>query len=117
MTKRFRKNEKQNGVKHFLKLAQLVCRFQLLEKEIETIKFEIEDSEKFITHLRNMLGALEVSILTYEELGGVEFEYCPACFTAVAVPHKSHHCHLCKEPLSESEQASRTLAVKLDIQI
>src|SRR5712671_7001954 len=45
--------------------------------------------------------------------------YCPSCFTAVeALPENaSDHCHLCKSLLSNSDRGSRTLAVKLDLQI
>src|SRR5216684_2775122 len=45
--------------------------------------------------------------------------YCPSCFAAVeALPENaSDHCHLCKSLLSNSDRGSRTLAVKLDLQI
>ena len=64
-----------------------------------------------------MLAAIDVSALTYEELGGVRFEYCPACFTAISQSTPAQHCHLCKEPLPASEQETRNLAIKLDLQI
>lgn len=90
---------------------------QLLENEVKTLEFEIEDSEQFISHLEKMLAAIEVSALTYEELGGVRFEYCPVCFTAISSSTPAQHCHLCKEPLPVSEREFRSLAVKLDLQI
>jgi hypothetical protein len=103
--------------KAFEKIGQLRTEIQVLENEISTLAYEIEDSDKFITYLNQMLAAIDVSTLTYEELGGVRFEYCPACFTAVSAKTMAHHCHLCKEPLPDSERASRSLAVKLDMQI
>ncbi len=101
----------------FERLSRIRTDIQLLERECKTLEFEIQDSELFISHIDQMLAAIELSALTYEELGGVRFEFCPACFTAVAADVTSDHCHLCKEPLPETEKASRTLAVKLDLQI
>lgn len=103
--------------KAFEKISVIRAEIQVLENEINTLTYEIEDSEKFLTYLNQMLAAIDVSTLTYEELGGVRFEYCPACFTAVSPEPELHRCHLCKEPLPESEKASRSLAVKLDMQI
>ena len=103
--------------KAFEEISTIRTNIQLFENEIRTLEFEIEDSNRFISHLEHMLAAIDVSALTYEELGGVRFEYCPACFTVISPATTVQHCHLCKEPLPDSERESRSLAIKLDLQV
>jgi AAA domain len=101
-------------------LSKIRTKIQTLEREQQTLEFEIGDSDLFLQHLEKMLRELDSATATYEELGGLKFEYCPSCFTAIeilpGVP-SDHLCHLCKSSLSEADRSSRTLAVKLDLQI
>jgi hypothetical protein len=101
-------------------LSKVRTRIQTLEREHQTLEFEIVDSDLFLKHLDKMLHELDAATATYEELGGLRFEYCPSCFTAIEVlpgTTSDHHCHLCKSLLSDAERGSRALAVKLDLQI
>ncbi|MBR0719461.1 ATP-binding protein [Bradyrhizobium liaoningense] len=98
-------------------VARLLEKMQSLELEINTIEFEITDSNKFIGHLERMLEDIEKAALTYEQLGGIHFKYCPACFSPTNDADDPSHCHLCKTALDDSERASRGLAVKIDIQM
>jgi AAA domain len=100
-------------------LSKVRVKLQSLERKSQTLEFEIADSELFLQHLTKMLDELEDASATYEELGGLRFEYCPSCFTALEVfPDAAlGHCHLCKSSLGDAERDSRTLAIKLDLQI
>lgn len=71
-----------------------------------------------IRHLERMLVDINQATLTYEQLGGIHFKYCPACFspTAEDADH-SIECHLCKTPLQGTDRATRSLAVKIDLQM
>ncbi len=98
-------------------LSKLRCHVQQLETDIKTLEFEVEDSHRFIKYLESTLRGLEQSTLTYQELGTVQFEYCPACFSPIAAHSSGFHCHLCKEELPDEDRNSRTLAIKLDLQM
>ncbi|KJC48242.1 hypothetical protein UP06_09385 [Bradyrhizobium sp. LTSP857] len=111
---RLREGERR---KAFEEVGSLSTKMQSLELENATIQFEITDSDNFIRHLNRMLVDIEKATLTYEQLGGIHFKYCPACFSPTEEGHHSGQCHLCKTPLDESERASRSLAVKIDIQM
>jgi hypothetical protein len=101
----------------FNEIGSLREKIQSLELEIRTLTFEKEDSTLFLNHLRETLRAVEEATLTYEQLGGVHFKYCPACFTLTGTGSADHHCHLCKKELDESERGSRSLAIKIDLEI
>jgi hypothetical protein len=91
--------------------------FSRLNSKIKTLEFEMADSEKFIRHITRMLQEIDKSTVTYEELGGIHFQYCPACFSTTESESDPTHCHLCKTTLDDSERASRSLAVKIDLQM
>lgn len=89
---------------------------QRLESEIEVLGYEIDDADAFINHLRHALHDFEAAADTFEALGHLEFEFCPACFSKVK-DKASGHCQLCDEPDAKEKGGSRTLAVKLDLQM
>ncbi len=75
-------------------LSKVRTKIQTLEREQQTLEFEIADSELFLKHLDKMLHELDGATATYEGLGGLRFEYCPSCFTAIEVlpDNVSDHC-------------------------
>jgi hypothetical protein len=101
----------------FNEVGSILAKIQSLEFENRTLEFEITDSEKFLQHLHHMLQEIDKASVTYEELGGIHFQYCPACFSPTVTDGHSKQCHLCKTPLDDSERASRSLAVKIDLQM
>ena len=60
---------------------------------------------------------LKLLRITFSALGHLEFEFCPACFSKVKDKNTQGHCQLCDEPDASDEGGSRTLAVKLDLQM
>lgn len=87
-----------------------------LTDAIETLGYEIEDAEAFLEHLRESLRDFDDAALTFTALGRLDFEFCPSCF-AVVREKEAHHCQLCNEPQIDGADDSRTLAVRLDLQM
>lgn len=87
-----------------------------LEGEIQTLEFEVADAEEFIKHLKHSLSDFEDAALTFSALGQLTFEFCPSCFSPVE-PKKAHHCQLCDAERAADEEDSRTLAVRLDLEM
>src|SRR3546814_3596805 len=56
------------------------------------------------------------SSVTFFALGHLAFEYCPSCFAPVEPKH-ADHCQLCNTRRLEGGDDSRTLAVRLDLQM
>jgi hypothetical protein len=109
-----RENERRQA---FSEVGTILAKIQSLELENRTLEFEMADSDKFIRHLTRMLQEVDKSAVTYEELGGIHFQYCPACFSPTGGGDDPEHCHLCKTTLDDSDRASRSLAVKIDLQM
>lgn len=87
-----------------------------LTSELEVLGYEIDDADAFIKHLNHALHDFEAAADTFSALGHLEFEFCPACFSKVKDKTQGH-CQLCDEPGVSEEGGSRTLAVKLDLQM
>lgn len=87
-----------------------------LVNEIEVLDFEIDDAEDFIRHLKQSMSDFDDSSVTFFALGHLAFEYCPSCFATVE-PKQADHCQLCDTLRLEAGDDSRTLAVRLDLQM
>jgi len=90
-----------------------------LSDKIETLEYELADSDHFIDHLTLAIDEFDDAASTFFALGAVRFEFCPSCFAPLASPHEHADptCHLCSNPRTEGEEESRALAVKLDLQM
>lgn len=86
------------------------------QSELEILRYEIDDADSFINHLGQALHDFEAAADTFSALGHLEFEFCPACFSKVD-EKALDHCQLCGERSASDEGGSRTLAVKLDLQM
>jgi hypothetical protein len=87
-----------------------------LTDAVETLEYEIADADAFLDHLRQSLREFDDAALTFVSLGRLDFEFCPSCF-AVVTEKAAGHCQLCDEPHVHGADDSRTLAVKLDLQM
>lgn len=87
-----------------------------LEAALETLEFEVEDADNFLSHLEQSLREFDDSALTFFALGHVAFEFCPSCFTPIT-PKPSDRCQLCGASHQAGEEDSKALAVKLDLQM
>lgn len=87
----------------------------LIDK-IEVLEYEISDAEDFIKHLGQSLSDFDDASTTFFALGHLAFEYCPSCFAPVT-PKDEAHCQLCDTKRVDGADDSRTLAVRLDLQM
>lgn len=87
-----------------------------LESEIETLEYEVADAEEFLKHLRQSISDFDDATLTFASLGHLAFEFCPSCFAPVE-PKGIGHCQLCNTKRTDGEEDSRTLAVRLDLEM
>jgi len=87
-----------------------------LADAIETLEYEIEDADAFLTHLQESLRDFDDAALTFVALGRLDFAVCPSCFAPVR-EKAADHCQLCDEPHVHGADDSRTLAVRLDLQM
>ncbi|MEH2472616.1 cell division protein FtsB [Nitrobacteraceae bacterium AZCC 2161] len=89
-----------------------------LADEIETLEFEITDSDNFMDHLRQAIDEFDDASSTFNALGAVRFEFCPSCFAPIqGHEHDEEACHLCGTTTIKPEKDSRALAVHLDLQM
>lgn len=87
-----------------------------LENDIETLEYEVADAEEFIKHLKQSISDFDDAVLTFSALGHLAFEFCPSCFAPVE-PKEAGHCHLCNTKRTDGAEDSRTLAVRLDLEM
>lgn len=87
-----------------------------LVSEIETLEYEITDAEEFIKHLKKSISDFDDAAMTFAALGHLAFEFCPSCFAPVE-PKEFGHCQLCNTKRTDGEEDSRTLAVRLDLEM
>lgn len=87
-----------------------------LADAIETLEYEIEDADAFLTHLQESLRDFDDAAATFVALGRLDFSVCPSCFAPVR-EKAADHCQLCDEPHVHGADDSRTLAVRLDLQM
>lgn len=81
--------------------------FENITRNIRSLEFEIEDSNRFIHELTERLKFLEESRRAAGVFKGIQFEHCPACFSELEkVPEGC--CAICgKEEASESSSLLR----------
>lgn len=87
-----------------------------LVRDVEVLEYEISDAEDFIKHLGQSLSDFDDASTTFFALGHLAFEYCPSCFAPVQ-PKDAAHCQLCDTKRVVDGDDSRTLAVRLDLQM
>lgn len=83
---------------------------------INTLNFEIVDSENFINNLRERLKNIQESETTLDILSDITYTYCPSCFTKILpLSLDKHSCCLCKSVNSNSYE-SPTFRIRKDIE-
>ncbi|KAB2916460.1 MAG: hypothetical protein F9K23_07600 [Bacteroidetes bacterium] len=86
-----------------------------IEKDINILNNEIEDSSFFIETLNKKIKALKNSINTREFLGNLPLEYCPECLTKIKQSEDHSKCKLCKEPIDQSFGVVQARRMELEI--
>jgi hypothetical protein len=72
-----------------------------MEERLLSIGYDISDSREFITTIEHRESSLRNSQLTVNELGMIDFEYCPSCLTKVSPSESASSCKLCKSVIDE----------------
>lgn len=85
------------------------------DEGIKALDYEIDDSKKFISHLKMMLTEFESSAQVFQSLGSVKYERCPACHDELSL-RADNECHLCGKEQAPEELETKNLAVKLDLE-
>ncbi|WP_188262863.1 AAA family ATPase [Azospirillum tabaci] len=88
-----------------------------LEDEIETLEYEIQDTDSFISHLKESLADFEDASVAHLALGRANFENCPSCFAPIQPKPDEDHCQLCGSAVSPEDWESRALAIRLDLEM
>ncbi len=88
-----------------------------LSEEIDLVEYEMRDAETFIDHLRLTLEDFDDASATYNSLGLVSFEFCPCCFSELSSDVSPDECHLCGSEKTRAYDSSKTLAVRLDLEM
>lgn len=87
-----------------------------LLQTINTLNFEIIDSENFIKNLKDRLKNIQDSESTMAILSDINFTYCPSCFTRISLlSNDNHSCCLCKST-SDDNYESPTFRIRKDIE-
>ncbi|HEY0669166.1 MAG TPA: AAA family ATPase [Sphingobacteriaceae bacterium] len=86
-----------------------------LEEQINSLKFEIDDSKYFIAALENKVKAIRNSILTREFLGEFPLDYCPECLSDLKKPDASGSCKLCKEAIDSSFGVTKAKKIEQEL--
>lgn len=102
------------------KVQELQEKINEKQTDVDSVKFEILDSNDFIRTLRARLEALQDADLAATIVGSVRFGACPACYAEI-MEHENHiaACHLCKTPLDTERARERVVGIinELSIQI
>jgi ribosomal protein S8 len=69
-----------------------------LEERILSLSYEISESNEFIKTIEQREIALKQAQFTVNQLGIIDFDYCPSCLTKISDENKEQHlsCKLCK---------------------
>lgn len=88
-----------------------------VRREIEALELEVADSAAFITSLETKLVALKDAGLVSDEIGTVDFLWCPSCYAPLERDAGDHACHLCKSPFDDERLKMRIVNLTNDVGI
>ncbi|ELY5801088.1 AAA family ATPase [Cronobacter sakazakii] len=86
-----------------------------IKSKIQSLEFEISDSEMFISELKDRLKNLEQSGETRAIFDSMNFEFCPSCLSKIDALNSNHVCHLCKSEQSDDKAANQLLRMKNEL--
>jgi hypothetical protein len=98
-------------------VQRLQASISTVRQEIEALNLEITDSASFIAALEAKLTALKDAGLVSDEIGSVDFLWCPSCYAALDRNVGDHACHLCKSPFDEERLRTRIVNMTSDVGI
>lgn len=75
-----------------------------IENERYKINVELVDTKQFLDSLEYRIESLSQSKAIHNELGSIEFKYCPSCFSVLERNHNHAACSLCKSSTQDREK-------------
>ena len=98
------------------KLKAIKGELQDFEEELTTVEIDIQDSQEFIEYLEECIESFDDSSFIYNQLGQVEFEYCPSCFSRISDKGQEEgQCKLCGSDVDLSTEKEKVFAVRVDL--
>jgi DNA repair exonuclease SbcCD ATPase subunit len=79
-------------------------------RQYDKLSFDIADSAKFISTLRDKIDALRDAAMTANHFGIVRFQTCPACYSVLEDTDETK-CHLCCSPFDHNVTRDRIAAL------
>lgn len=83
------------------KIASLSHSISILEDQVISLSYDIEENEDFLKTLEYRKQSIKNAQVTVNSIGMVEFEYCPSCLRKLPDEVGKHECKLCKSDVSE----------------
>ena len=101
----------------FTDVQTLQANVSAVRREIEELELEAADSAAFIASLQTKLVALKDAGLVSDEIGTVDFLWCPSCYATLEKDAGDHACHLCKSPFDDERLRMRIVNLTNDMGI
>jgi predicted nucleic acid-binding Zn-ribbon protein len=86
-----------------------------LNQKLNSLNYDIVDSEDFIADLKQRDIDLSNSITMREYLPSLEIKYCPVCLNPVSSNFDDEKCPLCKQEISEKTLVASALRLKNEL--
>jgi predicted nuclease with TOPRIM domain len=101
----------------FVEVQTLQANVSAIRRDIEELELETADSDTFIASLQTKLIALKDAGLVSDEIGSVDFLWCPSCYATLDRNVGDHACHLCKSPFDDERLKTRIINLTNDVGI
>jgi hypothetical protein len=87
----------------------------ILTENINSLTFDIIDSENFIKELKQRIIDINNSISIRKFLPTLHISFCPICLNPIEDKQEENICPLCKKDISENDPASNILHLKNEL--
>lgn len=86
------------------------------DQEAMALQDEIQELSDFLQHLEQQAERLKSAETVADALGGIEFQYCPACLKPLNSTDE-RHCIVCHEVVDEEAARSKFFEIKIDVEM
>lgn len=86
-----------------------------IERQIQQLKAEIQDSNFFINALKKKREALSHSISTREYFDVLHLDLCPVCLNELNQHSDPNHCPVCNSPIDNFKGKTQAMRIQLDL--
>lgn len=86
------------------------------DQKLLDMQDEIQEIDDFLEHLQEQMEALKSAETVADALGGIEFQYCPACLKPLEGSGDTH-CIVCHRVIDEEAARSKFFEIKIDVEM